>query len=496
MPDRTKALLSIFACAFAAAASAQPCGDAAGGIVDGQIDFTRVLRASVPPGLFGFNVPWRDFQIGFWRDGRVRQELVDLMRPFKGAVYRYPGGSPSNTFDWEASRGPIERRTPVHADYGRRAKVEFGPDEFARFLGEVDGIGLLTANLTGLDEKEASPSSDVPAAARQFLKQAKEAFGLPCRTGTICRVQAIELGNELDWPPYRMEGGEYGARARAFRDEIARDLPGLDWVLAGKTAPWESLAYRNFNRAALERAGAGFDGIAIHPYYDGLPVPTALNYVSEYADALKRLVPKGSVYITEHARWPAKPADGPWERNWYTTTNMGGALASADFLLGLMPLDSVKVANWHALSAAGPWQLVRLAPDRTTLIPTALYWSLRVLREGLLDELVSIAYAPTKLSRYRGGYDQRLVALKSGYRVSVLGVNRAATPISLRLRTVGLPTGLTGRLVWVGSQSQDDQNSAEARDAIRPQSRTVVPAGSDLSVCLPPNAVFAVQLAR
>ena len=52
-----------------------------------------------------------------WNDtaGRVEDEAVKWLQAFPGAVYRYPGGTESNYFDWKSAVGPKEQRAPRKA---------------------------------------------------------------------------------------------------------------------------------------------------------------------------------------------------------------------------------------------------------------------------------------------------------------------------------------------------------------------------------------------
>src|SRR5690606_18530967 len=43
------------------------------------------VRTTPPLQLFGFNLIWDRFQAGYWRNGRVRPEVVEWLKPFRGA---------------------------------------------------------------------------------------------------------------------------------------------------------------------------------------------------------------------------------------------------------------------------------------------------------------------------------------------------------------------------------------------------------------------------
>ncbi|MBV5336468.1 MAG: hypothetical protein J0653_00175, partial [Deltaproteobacteria bacterium] len=94
--------------------------------------------------MFGFNVPWRDFQTYYMRNGVVRDDLYPYLTPFKGAVYRYPGGNPTNNFEWKKTVGSVSVRTAMLADYNNSSVPTFGLDEFGAMLNKVGGRALLT----------------------------------------------------------------------------------------------------------------------------------------------------------------------------------------------------------------------------------------------------------------------------------------------------------------------------------------------------------------
>ena len=107
-------------------------------VINSEINVNSIIRDNAPKELFGFNLPWRDFQIGYFRNGEVKDELIELLSPFYGASYRYPGGSPTSSFEWRNSIGPVAQRKLQHADYDRYSIPEFGLNEFANFV--VEGV--------------------------------------------------------------------------------------------------------------------------------------------------------------------------------------------------------------------------------------------------------------------------------------------------------------------------------------------------------------------
>ena len=484
---------AVFALVVCGAWAACPDGDALP--LTAKIDGQKIIRADAPRELFGFNVPWREFQDAFFRKEIVRSDLIAFLRPFRGAVYRYPGGTPSNWFEWKNAVGPSSQRGLQHQAHNRYSKVEFGVNELAKFLETVDGRAIITANLVG-PYKSLASEDQLAASARDMASILSQAEFFNCQTAqSRCGLFAIELGNEVDRAPHNFSASEYIARAEVLRAAITQIYPNVPMIANGRSAPWDRRAadFKEFNGAIVAAMGRNIAGLAIHPYYDGISVNTALRYVDNYAATAVSANPKARVFVTEHARWPAKPATGPWKANWFQTTSLGGAISTADFLLGLMSRPSVRSANWHALAATGPWQLVAWDRASDALTPSALYWGLRILREAYLDDVIAIDYKPSNTAGYHGHYDQRLIAMRShdGARHSLLGVNRATKPIALAVEFTG-SGGMENaiELRWITGESSDVHNTVQEPNKVSVQHRAE-PRGSQ-KWCIPARSVFAL----
>ncbi len=165
---------------------------------------------------------------------------------------------------------------------------------------------------------------------------------------------------------------------------------------------------------------------------------------------------------------PRCPPSGQWKDNWYEATSLGGAISSADFLLGLMPMRAVAAANWHALATVGPWQLVRVDRSSDKLIPSPVYYGMSVLRQAYLDHVVRVDYKPTQDANYSGRYDQRIVAMRSACRrrVSLLAVNRSPHPVTLQVEWAG------GRRGAGKAQLALDHRPEHAASTTAPSNRT------------------------
>lgn len=457
------------------------------------VENNKVIRQTVPLTLFGFSMPWHSFQVGLTKDGKVKPEVVEYLQPFAGALYRYPGGTPSNWFDWNMAMKASAQRTPILFDFNMYVTPQFGLPEFTQFLTQVNGRAILTMNMVGpyLKPQSANVISQNVLDIANYLK----AGPLHCVSGKDCPIAYWELGNELDWKPIYWSAKQYLAQSNTVVQNVSKVYPDLDWVANGKTAPWENkLSMSNeFDTALAQGQVSQVKKVAFHPYYDGMSIPKSLDYLAELKKVWSARGADGKVLITEHARWPSQPLIGKWEDRWYEGNSLGGALSSADFMLAIIPDPMVEASNWHALGVEGPWQLFRWNRQQNTVYPNPVYWGLRTLREALLDKVVQTAYEGKVDGSYAGGYDLRLVAMRSADQSqrSLLGVNRSGKPLKLVLNWQDGKSATDSQWRVVTSKGEEDDNT----DAT-PRKVTMQKTGLDKKdagfVCVPPKSVFSV----
>lgn len=463
-----------------------------------SVNTTAVVRPAVPRELFGFNVPWRDFQLGYVRNGAVRSDLYPYLLPFKGAVYRYPGGSPSNTFEWAKSIGTSTKRVAFTADFNNVSQSLFGVDEFANFVNKLNGRALLTLNISG--PVSAPITADAAKTdAINFLNYMRTTSSFKCVAGASCPVLGVELGNELDFGPYNWTASQYVARAGAVVDAVnaAPGLSGINWIAAGRTAPWSSKDMATYNPVVAAGLASKVQGISIHPYYDGIDIPYAMNYVNNFGKHWSAVRPDAKVYVTEHARWPSVPSTGSWSTNWYQATGIGGAISAVDFLMALANQPQVASGNWHALGLSGPWQLIRVNKTTDALYPSPVYWALLTAREAFLDNLVTTKYTVPDKASYSGGYDVKMIGMAStdGSVASVIGINRNPVPYKVVVSWSGtLRKAGTGVLRTVSSADlkADNTDSAPTEVSMLTSSRSVVGGRATSTYCVPAQAVFSI----
>ena len=467
--------------------------------INAEINVNSINRENAPKELFGFNLPWRDFQIGYFRNGEVRGELIELLAPFNGASYRYPGGSPTSSFEWRNSIGPVAQRKPLHADFDRYSIPEFGLNEFTKFVTKVKGRAIITLNLSGPYKKIPLSPDELATDTFEMLQYIKKSSEFACVGGEKCSLMALELGNELDFHPYNWPASIYIMRSAAVLAKVGTDMPEIKWIANGRTAPWDNKYpdYKKFNNAIASGLADKVQGIAIHPYYDGINIPYASQFVTEFGKSWQIFQPNAQVFVTEHARWPTVPVSGEWKNNWSQVTGLGGAISTADFLLTLMRNRQVAAANWHGLGVFGPFQLIRLDRKRDRLYPSPVYWGMRTIREGYLDHVVSTVYTQPSSISYSGGYDLKLLGMAAidGKLVSVLGINRNIKPIKINIQWVGgqRKAGLAILKTVTSDTTTDDNTDISPHKIIMKSVDKLMPSNRSTSTwCIPGQSVFSI----
>jgi len=457
------------------------------------IDPSRVLRQGVSPNLFGFTVDWFQFQHGHFRNGTVRPETIAWLNPFAGALYRYSGG---NAFEWKNAVGPIAQRKVIYANFQGMAHPEFGPSEFFDFLRGVRGSAVILLNIVGprnLPSKQSAMLQDNLDYIAWLSRN-----GANCVAGDRCPISEFELGNEVDWDPFMWGAMDYVARVLPLVTTAKSAYPGIKFAAMGKTAPWDAttaLGAKLFDATVAEQLGREVDSVTIHPYYDGLSIPEMQTYIQDLKKKYRVYNPNVRVLVTEHGRWPDVPETGEWSVNWYQASGSGGALSAADFILMLMNDSGISGAMWHTISVTGPWQLFHMNQTNDSVYPSAVYWSLRTLRAGLLTDSVEVSPSLVPGGVYGGGYDFRSVAMKDDAgSYSLMGVNRGIRPkaISVRVGGVQLSGAVTEFNVLQGDDVGSDNTDAQPNRFEMTSSLSVVNSVGESSYCIPPKSIFSI----
>ncbi len=171
------------------------------------IDATRVLRP-VSPLLFGMHIEWVENGNGLLEADRpaLRSEVLELLRPLRVPVFRFPGGIHADYYDWTQGAGDSGRRgSSRNAFNGQSVEHRFGTPELLALLEETGAEAVLTANY-------GSGSAEQASAWAKHLKS----LG--------ARARLWEVGNEIYLSGPRASGPNGKAIYRR-PEEYAKDFP-------------------------------------------------------------------------------------------------------------------------------------------------------------------------------------------------------------------------------------------------------------------------------
>jgi alpha-N-arabinofuranosidase len=421
------------------------------------------------PQFFGFNLETIEFENSLWNiaDRRVDPNVIRYLQRFPGAVYRYPGGSVVNQFDWKSAVGPESTRNPqkVVPWLGARI-VRFGPAEYLDFVKQVGGTPWYTLNLYGSIESSlpAQYLADSAAGLAKFMSN-RVASGLP-------GIYRWELGNELDRGSIKWSPEVYTAMAKKVASAVSSSYIGAEFV--GMIQDWAHVSFSrqslNYNTAVAQGLSSTTREFAAHLYYDGAPwgppLPRVLRQLCENIASVKKIVPNPSIWVTEHARTPVGTPDDPaWKSNWPQTASLAAGISTADMMISLAKRNDVRGAFIHALHGTnGPWPFFHKGKDGV-IYPSAVYWSMVLLRESMLEDVLTSRFITTNSARSDVGYDTNAVVMANGARshFATWAVNRTPNNIDL---AITIPR-LANRKILVGistisGESLEDSNYSKA----------------------------------
>lgn len=460
-----------------------------------RVQASTLVRKQLRPHFFGFNVVW----VGFQEDwvspdtGQVSPDVVEAMSFFPGAVYRYPGGTVSNYFDWRSSVGTVAERPKQKAvDWKNPEAVRFGFHEFLHFVRSVKGSPWLVANLYGAYDRE-TPLDKLKDSAHAWAASARK---------INAGILRWELGNELDRDRFLWSPEKYASRATAIAKAIRQADPDANFVsMLEDYDAHKWITARNYNTQIATSLATTTNEFALHLYYDGKPggppIPHRYRHVCESA-AAAGLGSRGPVklWITEHARWPPGFGTAHWKQNWPKTQDLSGALAVADMVIAASQSQEIEGLFLHSLSGSqGPWPLLHRSNEGFK--PSLVYWSLRVMRDSMLDMVLQTATYSKNNSGYVGGYDLRasLLTNSNQTRFTLWAVNRSPQASDTNLKIPQLSGKSINATMNYLQQSDLSVSNDNSLKQTLPISKTVLltfDKHGDAAISLPAYSVSAL----
>jgi alpha-N-arabinofuranosidase len=242
------------------------------------IDPSRRLD-EISPLLFGSGIEWIDHGNGICdpETGDLRARIVDLLRPLRLPVVRFPGGILADHYHWrdgvgERARRPV-RRNPMD---GTEHANTFGTDEYIRFLQAIGADALVTANVgTGTYD-------ELSEWRRYFERQ-------------HAPVTYWELGNEIYLAEPREKASIPGNDARIYKTPADYAATARDWAAGLRAAAPQALVggiagtgnvsaeNRGWLETLIDRAAPSLDFVALHDAFAPL-----IQGRYDYGDARRR----------------------------------------------------------------------------------------------------------------------------------------------------------------------------------------------------------------
>lgn len=385
-----------------------------------RVKANKVIREQMPEEIFGFNINFKSFQDQLWDETgyRVYPKVVDDLKEFSPAVFRYPGGLVANSFSWDDSIGALSSRRLQDTIFkSPPRKAHFGLDEYLRFLDQVDGKFLYVLNIVGTSAME--PLKEAPL---QDVVEKNKALAQYLVNKMGSRPRYYQLGNELDRSKYEWSPEHYAERAKAVADAIRSVDKDAEFIAFLRDFTWtykkdksRGVSTPDTYMKSVMTQLPGITNYSLHHYYNGKrtdhrsrAIPFWLRHLKKSIQDYQKLRGEDpNIWITEHGRQmsSAKPSK---DLTVQYTSNLGGALSTADYLITIAQVPQVRGAVWHALNA-GPWQMFDATVRYKDLRPRPIYFGFKVLREMDLPTVLDTRTASTNVSGNQSGYDVRSV---------------------------------------------------------------------------------------
>jgi len=368
--------------AYIAVAPGRPVGPLDRGVFGG---FVEHLGRCINGGLFDPGSPLSD-ERGF------RADVLDLLRPLKLSVLRWPGGNFVSNYHWADAVGPpASRPARPNLAWGGVEDNHFGTDEFLAYCAELGVSPYICLNMGTGDLAEALDWVEYcnsAASTHWALQRGRNGHEAPY--GVIY----WGLGNEMygDWQIGQLAAPEYVALASRWAKAMCRADPHIKLVSCGLNG------WSEWDRIVIDGLVGLVELHSVHiysgsdDYWTNVLSPhqaeRAISYTSTFLS---------SAAFTHGVSAVPRIAYDEWNV-WYRTNDgalselydFDDALAVATYLnIFIRHCDWVKMANLA--------QMVNvIAPIVTSADGAAtqpIYYPFLLHSEAALDEAVDVAVA-------------------------------------------------------------------------------------------------------
>jgi len=433
-----------------------------------------------------------------------RRDVLDLLKPLRIPVLRWPGGNFASNYHWADGIGPRQDR-PARSElaWGGVEPNHFGTDEFLAYCAELGAAPYICLNMgTGTLSEALDWVEYCNSAARSAWADRRRRNGREEPYGVIY----WGLGNEMygDWQVGQLSAAEYVATAQRWAKALRRVDPSVKLVSCGMNG------WSDWDRQVVEGMAGLAELHSLHIYTgsDDYWVNVLSPHQAERAIRYTSAALSQAAYkrrLTE----PARIAYDEWNV-WYRTSDgsleerydWSDALAVATYLNIF-----VRHADWVAMANLA--QLVNaIAPVVTS--PTAagtqpIYYPFLLHSQAALELSVDVAVsgpsveAPTEP---RDRWEHRIADLgpfclldaaatydPSRGRVAVTVVNRGEDPLEVEvlLRDATWQESARLRVLTAGATKA----GALGLDQVHMEESSQAAKGESLAVSLPARS-FAV----
>jgi alpha-N-arabinofuranosidase len=319
-----------------------------------------------------------------------RRDVLELLRPLRLSVLRWPGGNFASNYHWADGVGPVASRpTRLELAWGGTEPNHFGTDEFLAYCAELGAAPYICLNMgTGTLSEALDWVEYCNSAARSHWADARRRNGHQ----EPYRVIYWGLGNEMygDWQVGQLSAPEYVAMAARWAKAIRRADPAVTLVSCGLNG------WSDWDRVVIDGLVGLVDLHSVHLYTGSADYWTNVLSPHQAERAITTTAALLSQAAYNHgAASPPHIAYDEWNV-WYRTDD--GRLEerySFDDALAVATYLNIFTRHCHWVKMANLAQMVNaIAPIVTSGDGAAtqpIYQPFLLSSEAALDEAVDVA---------------------------------------------------------------------------------------------------------